>query len=111
MLTREPGGSPGAEMIRHVLLSGAAKPFGTQAEAILFAAARDDHVRQRSSRPYAMANGSSATALPTRPAFIKARSATWTRGLSAALNGFPSVTPKPDLTFVLDVPAEEGIAP
>src|SRR5438128_3928744 len=45
VLTREPGGSPGAEIIRHVLLSGAAKPFGPDVEAILFAAARDDHVR------------------------------------------------------------------
>ena len=45
VLTREPGGSPGAEIIRHVLLSGAAKPLGPEAEAILFAAARDDHVR------------------------------------------------------------------
>src|SRR6202012_2838595 len=44
-LTRGPGGSPGAEIIRHVLLSGAAKPFGAEAEAMLFAAARDDHVR------------------------------------------------------------------
>src|ERR1700741_3262357 len=44
-LTREPGGSPGAEVIRHVLLSGAAKPLGPEAEAILFAAARDDHVK------------------------------------------------------------------
>ena len=43
-MTREPGGSPGAEIIRHVLLSGAAKPFGADVEAILFAAARDDHV-------------------------------------------------------------------
>src|SRR3954466_417147 len=45
VLTREPGGSPGAEIIRHVLLSGAAKPFGPETEALLFAAARDDHVR------------------------------------------------------------------
>jgi len=45
VLTREPGGSPGAEAIRHVLLSGAAKPLGVEAEAVLFAAARDDHVR------------------------------------------------------------------
>jgi hypothetical protein len=45
VLTREPGGSPGAEVIRHVLLSGVAKPFGVKAEALLFAAARDDHVR------------------------------------------------------------------
>src|ERR1051325_1566718 len=45
VLTREPGGSPGAEVIRHVLLSGVAKPLGTDAEALLFAAARGDHVR------------------------------------------------------------------
>jgi dTMP kinase len=44
-VTREPGGSPGAEIIRHVLLSGAAKPLGADVEAMLFAAARDDHVR------------------------------------------------------------------
>ena len=42
--TREPGGSPGAEVIRHVILSGAAKPLGAEAEAMLFAAARDDHI-------------------------------------------------------------------
>jgi dTMP kinase len=45
VLTREPGGSTGAEIIRHVLLSGAAKPFGPEAEAMLFAAARDDHIQ------------------------------------------------------------------
>ena len=44
-LTREPGGSPGAEIIRHILLTGAAKPLGADVEAMLFAAARDDHVR------------------------------------------------------------------
>lgn len=45
-LTREPGGSPGAEAVRHVILSGAAEQFGTEAEAMLFAAARSDHVEQ-----------------------------------------------------------------
>src|SRR3984893_9692299 len=43
--THEPSRAPGAESIRHVLLSGAAKPFGAEVEAMLFAAARDDHVR------------------------------------------------------------------
>lgn len=42
--TREPGGSAGAEALRHVLLSGAAEPFGIRMEALLFAAARNDHV-------------------------------------------------------------------
>lgn len=46
VVTREPGGSPGAEAVRHVLLSGAAEPFGPEMEALLFAAARSDHVEQ-----------------------------------------------------------------
>ncbi len=44
LVTREPGGTPGAEIMRHVLLSGAAENFGAEMEAILFAAARNDHV-------------------------------------------------------------------
>jgi dTMP kinase len=46
VLTREPGGSAGAEVIRHVILSGAAKPLGPEVEAVLFAAARADHLDQ-----------------------------------------------------------------
>ncbi len=44
VLTREPGGSTGAEIIRHVLLSGGAKPLGAEVEAVLFSAARSDHL-------------------------------------------------------------------
>jgi dTMP kinase len=44
LVTREPGGSPGGEAVRHVLLSGAAEPLGAEMEAILFSAARSDHV-------------------------------------------------------------------
>ncbi len=42
--TREPGGSPYAEALREVILSGFAKSFGPEAEALLFAAARIDHL-------------------------------------------------------------------
>lgn len=42
--TREPGGSEGAEKIRELLLTGADDRWGAQAEALLFAAARADHV-------------------------------------------------------------------
>src|SRR3954454_16723628 len=45
VLTRELGGSPGAEIIRHLVLSGMGKLLGPDAETLLFAAARDDHVR------------------------------------------------------------------
>jgi len=43
-VTREPGGSEGAEKIRELLLSGSEDRWGRQAEALLFAAARADHV-------------------------------------------------------------------
>lgn len=42
--TREPGGTPGAEAIRALLLSGEADRWNPRAEALLFAAARSDHV-------------------------------------------------------------------
>lgn len=44
LLTREPGGSPGAEAIRRLLLEGDANRWSSGAEALLFAAARADHV-------------------------------------------------------------------
>lgn len=46
LITREPGGSAGAEAVRHVVLSGAAKRWGAPMEALLFAAARSDNVEQ-----------------------------------------------------------------
>lgn len=48
--TREPGGSPGAESIRRLLLDGDAGRWSPPAEALLFAAARADHVA-RTIRP------------------------------------------------------------
>jgi dTMP kinase len=44
LVTREPGGSEGAERIRELLLSGDEERWGAKAEALLFAAARSDHV-------------------------------------------------------------------
>jgi dTMP kinase len=44
VMTREPGGTPLAESIRRVILSGQAAQFGPEGEAMLFAAARADHV-------------------------------------------------------------------
>ena len=42
--TREPGGSEGAEAIRQLLLTGSDERWSAEAEALLFAAARTDHV-------------------------------------------------------------------
>jgi dTMP kinase len=50
VVTREPGGSDGAERIRELLLTGADDRWGAKAEALLFAAARADHV-EKTIRP------------------------------------------------------------
>ena len=110
VLTREPGGSPGAEAIRHVLISGAARPLGAETEALLFAAARDDHVRN-TIEP-ALARGAWVVCDrfidSTRvyqgilgrvdPKFIRALERVTVGDLT------------PDLTFIMDVPAEIGLA-
>ncbi|WP_375616249.1 MULTISPECIES: dTMP kinase [unclassified Bartonella] len=44
--TREPGGTAGAEAIRHIALSGQTQQYGPLIEAVLFTAARADHVHE-----------------------------------------------------------------
>jgi dTMP kinase len=108
--SREPGGSAGAEAIRHVLLSGAAKPLGPHAEAILFAAARADHLRQ-----------TIAPALERGQWVISDRFADSTRIYQGVLGNVDArlisrlekVTVGelgPDLTIILDVAPETGLA-
>lgn len=110
VLTREPGGSTGAEIIRHVLLSGAAKPLGPETEAILFAAARDDHVK-------AMI----APALEAGKCVVCDRFMDSTRVYQGVLG---HVDPRlirslervtvgqivPNLTFIIDIPVHIGLA-
>lgn len=109
LATREPGGSPGAEALRHVILSGAAESFGPAMEALLFAAARNDHVEQvirpalrsgrmvlcdryiDSSRVYQGVTGD------LDPDLMRAIE-------KVAINGLV-----PDLTIILDLPAEIGL--
>lgn len=109
LVTREPGGSPGAEVIRHLLLSGVGKLLGADAETLLFAAARDDHVHQvikpalnkgtwvlcdRFTDSTAAYQGAAGK---VDPAFIRAL----TRATIGSL--------EPDLTFLLDVPVAVGL--
>lgn len=55
LLTREPGGSPGAEEIRRLVLEGDAERWSTETELLLFTAARRDHL-EKTIRP-ALARG------------------------------------------------------
>jgi len=109
VITREPGGSPGAEEIRSLLVNGDPGRWEALTETLLLYAARADHVA-RTIRP-AMEEG--RWVLCDRFA-----DSSWAyqgagRGLdretvrrieAVAIGDF-----KPDLTFVLDLPAEEGL--
>jgi dTMP kinase len=109
IVTREPGGSPGAEIIRHLVLSGMGKLLGADAETLLFAAARDDHVHTVIE-----------PALEQGIWVLCDRFADSTRAyqgrlgdvLPGVLNAMERVTIgdlRPDLTVILDIPVEVGM--
>ena len=109
LLTREPGGSPGAEIIRHLVLSGMGKLLGAEAETLLFAAARDDHVRT----VIGPALNQGIWVLCDRFSdSTRAYQGRLGKVAPAVLNAMERVTIgdlKPDLTIILDVPVEVGM--
>ncbi|HSM39581.1 MAG TPA: dTMP kinase [Afifellaceae bacterium] len=109
VLTREPGGSPHAECLREMLLGGRVAPFGNDAEALVFAIARADHVAE-TIRP-ALERG--AWVICDR--FIDStRAYQGSAGVPAdridELEAIAVGQTMPDLTLILDLPAEEGLA-
>jgi dTMP kinase len=109
IITREPGGSPGAEIIRHLVLSGMGKLLGPEAETLLFAAARDDHVRT-----VILPALNQGTWVLCDRFFDSTRAYQGRVGhvAPALLDALQRVTIgdlKPDLTFILDVPVEVGL--
>ncbi len=108
MTTREPGGTPNAEAIRRFLLSGAAQSLGPEGEAVLFAAARADHV-DKLIRP----------ALKRGEWVLCDRFTDSTRAYQGAagvdtalIDALERITvwpTEPELTIILDVPVEIGL--
>jgi dTMP kinase len=108
-LTREPGGSPRAEALRAAILSGTAKPYGAGAEALLFYAARDDHLKAL-IRP-ALARGDIVICdrfSDSTRAYQGAAGRTSAQ-LLQALERLVVGIDKPDLTLMLDLPPEAGL--
>jgi dTMP kinase len=106
--TREPGGTPTAETIRRLLLSGLAEPLGAEGEAVLFAAARADHVDQI-IRP-ALERGDwvlSDRFVDSTRVYQGGAGADET--LLNALERVAVGSTLPDLTIILDIPAELGL--
>jgi dTMP kinase len=108
IVTREPGGSEGGEAIRELLMQGEVKRWSSHTEALLFAAARADHV-EKVIQP---ALGIGTWVISDR--FIDSSRAY--QGVAGgiddaavlALHGFGSRGLLPDRTLVLEVPPEIG---
>ena len=108
--TREPGGSPRAEEIREALLSGRVWQFGPFAEAVMFAVARADHIENAISQ--ALHEGKWVVCdrfLDSTRAYQGATTGV-PRGLINALERLTVGNFLPDITFILDIPAEQGLA-
>jgi dTMP kinase len=108
--TREPGGSPGAEAIRELVLNGAADRWSPVTETLLMYAARRDHL-ERVIEP-ALARGAWVVcdrfADSTR-AYQGAAGGT-DPALIAALEAQVLGRARPDLTLVFDLAPEAGLA-
>lgn len=104
LVTREPGGSAGAEAIRELLLSGGEGRWGPEAEALLFAAARADHV----ATVIAPALAAGRWVLSDRfvDSSLAYQGAAGGLGIEAVrrINAFAVGEYMPDRTLVLDLP-------
>jgi dTMP kinase len=108
--TREPGGSPGAEAIRNLLVKGDTDRWDPVTEALLHFAARRDHLRV-TVRP-ALERG--AWVVSDRYADSTLVYQGWGMGVDrASLDALFQIATdglKPDLTVILDLPVETGLA-
>ncbi|MFY9955286.1 dTMP kinase [Bradyrhizobium sp.] len=110
IVTREPGGSPGAEIIRHLVLSGMGKLLGPDAETLLFAAARDDHVRSVIQPTLNQGTWVLCDRFSDSTRVYQGRLGQVSPGVLNAMQRVTIGDLKPDLTFILDVPVEVGLA-
>ena len=108
--TREPGGSPGGEAIRRLLLAGEGERWEAIGEALLLVAARHDHV----TRIIAPALSQGVWVVSDRFADSTVTYQGYGKGLAlsdlAALHHFALGDFAPDLTLILDLPVEIGLA-
>jgi dTMP kinase len=109
ILTREPGGSPGAEIIRHLVLSGMGKLLGPDAETLLFAAARDDHVRTVIQPALNQGTWVLCDRFSDSTRAYQGRLGHVPAGLLNAMQRVTIGDLKPDLTIILDLPVEIGL--
>jgi dTMP kinase len=110
VVTREPGGSAGADIMRHVLLSGAAKPLGPVAETLLFAAAREDHIRTTIGPAHQQGKWVVCDRFIDSTRVYQGALGAVDPKLIRGLERLTAADAIPDVTFILDLPAETGLA-
>lgn len=108
--TREPGGSPGAEAIRDFLLAGHAEKLGPFAEALLFAAARIDHLRATIRPALEQGRWVLCDRFADSTRVYQGNVGQIDQETLATLERIVLAGARPDLTIILDVPAETGLA-
>lgn len=108
--TREPGGSPGAEEIREALLSGQIAQFGAFAEAVMFSVARADHIDHVIRDALQQGKWVVCDRFIDSTRAYQGATAGVPRGLINSLERLTVGALSPDITFILDIPAEEGLA-
>lgn len=106
--TREPGGSEVAERIREALLGGRFEALGAKSEALLFAAARIDHL-DTTIKP-ALAAGTWVVSDRFHDSTRAYQGAMLDPAFLDHLERITLAGTRPDLTVILDVPAETGLA-
>jgi dTMP kinase len=109
IVTREPGGSPGAEIMRHLVLSGMGKLLGPEAETLLFAAARDDHVRTVIQPALNQGTWVLCDRFSDSTRAYQGRLGQVEPGVLNAMQRVTIGDLKPDLTVILDIPVEIGL--
>src|SRR5471032_1648742 len=109
IVTREPGGSPGAEIIRHLVLSGMGKLLGPEAETLLFAAARDDHVHTLIEPALNQGIWVLCDRFFDSTRVYQGRLGQVSPGVLNAMQRVTIGDLKPDLTIILDVPVDVGM--
>jgi dTMP kinase len=109
IVTREPGGSVGAEIMRHLVLSGMGKLLGADAETLLFAAARDDHVKTVIEPALAQGTWVLCDRFSDSTRAYQGKLGNVSPTVLDAMQRVTIGDLKPDLTFILDVPAEVGL--
>ena len=109
-VTREPGGTATAEAIRRLILSGAAEQMGPEGEAILFAAARADHVEKVIRPALAAGEWVLCDRFFDSTHVYQGVAGGVDDGLLLALDRVAVGRTRPHLTFILDLPASVGLA-